>query len=343
MATVDARVTASSPANLNTERMRSTDKMMENTAHPAATNTANSARQSSSEDSAEPRPTKRILIAGCGYVGRAIAERLTLRGQGNGLERWQVLALSRTAGALPAGAQPLCANLADRSELEGVISAEIHAVVFCAAPDSRTDSAYEQVYCGGLRNLVNALRGQPLQRFFFTSSTAVYAQDDGSWVDEHSTTTPLHFSGRRMLEAEQILSNSGFPATILRCAGIYGPGRDRLIRSVLQGEDLQETPRFTNRIHRDDIAGVVCHLLAEGTVHAENAPPCLILSDDDPAPSSAVRAFLAERLGRPLAGPPHDAVSAGKRCRNTLLHTLGYNLLYPTFREGYSAMVPVTT
>ena len=126
------------------------------------------------------------------------------------------------------------------------------------------------------------------------------------------------------------------PSTVLRCAGIYGPGRTRLIDAVRQGT-ASMSGRCTNRIHRDDIAGAILHLMAASVV-----PATLLLSDDEPAPQRDVTAFIAARLGVPLpAGTTSDAPARGgdKRCNNARLHATGYALLYPTYREGYSEML----
>src|SRR5690606_34930417 len=121
--------------------------------------------------------------------------------------------------------------------------------------------------------------------------------------------------------------------------GIYGPGRTRLIDSV-RGGTARASSRFTNRIHRDDIAGAVAHLTS-----LPAPPPRLVLSDDEPATQADVVRFLAERLGVP---PPPRADGdvdgqlrrgGDKRCRNARLKATGYQLLYPTYREGYAAML----
>ena len=117
----------------------------------------------------------------------------------------------------------------------------------------------------GLRNLLAALRqqGQSPRRIIFLSSTAVYGQTRGEWVDESSATEPDHFSGRRLLEAEALLRESGVPAIVLRLGGIYGPRRTRLIDEVRQGRAAtsRNGPRYTNRIHRDDCVGALDHLI----------------------------------------------------------------------------------
>lgn len=270
-----------------------------------------------------------VLIAGCGYVGTALGERLIERGH-------RVWGLRRDPAGLPAAFHKVAADLASASDL-CALPPDIDSVVYAASAGESTDAAYQRAYVTGLRTLLGALEGaHRLRRILFTSSTAVYAQADGSWVDETSETIPTHFSGIRTLEAEKLVLGASAPATVLRCAGIYGPGRTRLIESVRQGRGPL-SGRFTNRIHRDDVAGATVHLL--------DHPPServIILCDDAPAPEREVTSFLAERLGLPppLPTAPEQPGRGGhKRCRNDRLKATGYQLQYPTYREGYSAML----
>src|SRR5690606_24982960 len=107
-----------------------------------------------------------------------------------------------------------------------------------------------------------AIRSSPVRRVLFASSTAVYGQDDGSWVDETSPTEPRRFTGRCLLEAEALLAGSGLGFSNVRFAGIYGPGRGRLLSQVLDGSAVfGSEPHITNRIHRDDCAGFLQHLI----------------------------------------------------------------------------------
>jgi nucleoside-diphosphate-sugar epimerase len=271
----------------------------------------------------------RVLIAGCGYVGTALGLRLLERGHA-------VWALRRDTAGLPAAFNKLSADLANPSDL-GVVPAGLDHVVYTASAGESSDAAYERAYVTGLSNLLKAVAGSGVRRVFFTSSTAVYAQTDGAWVDEDSETAPVHFSGRRTLQAEALLRAGETPSTVLRCAGIYGPGRTRLIDAVRQGT-ASMSDRCTNRIHRDDIAGVILHLMA-----ASEAPATLLLSDDEPAPQRDVTAFIAARLGVPLPSGSTTAEASArggdKRCNNARLHATGYPLLYPTYRDGYAAML----
>jgi nucleoside-diphosphate-sugar epimerase len=270
----------------------------------------------------------KVLIAGCGYVGVALGQELVAGGH-------RVWALRRNASTLPPGLRPLALDLASPGSLDG-LPAELDRVVYCASADESSDTAYTRAYVTGLANLLQALAGSNVERILFTSSTAVYAQSEGEWVDEASPTKPQHFSGIRLLEAERLLRAQAIPSSSLRCSGIYGPGRTRLIRSVRDGS-ARGTSRFTNRIHRDDIAGAIVHLLDRAPL-----PPVVVLSDDEPATEHEVQCYLARRLGVPepplTEGEPRSR-GGHKRCRNSLLRAIGYRLRFPSYREGYATLL----
>lgn len=275
----------------------------------------------------------RVLIAGCGYVGTALGERLCAAG-------YDVLGLRRQ----PPPHAPFPQLSADLGRPETLRNLpEVAAVVYTAAADSGSDAAYRAAYVTGLGNLLAALQdqGQQPRRLLFTSSTSVYGQQDGEWVDETSATEPRHFSGRRLLEAEALLRQTPLPASVLRLGGIYGPGRTRLIDSVRRGTATcpQGPPRFTNRIHLDDCAGALHHLLELP------APEPLYLGVDcEPADSCTVTRWIAAQLGLPepsvVAAEEAAGVRGGnKRCRNDRLQATGYRFRYPSFREGYGELI----
>ncbi|MSO22108.1 MAG: SDR family oxidoreductase [Acidobacteria bacterium] len=277
----------------------------------------------------------RVLIAGCGYAGIALGTRLANEGHA-------VWGLCRQPKLLPAAIYPLKADLCNPGTL-ATIPLALDFVFYTAAAERTDEASYQAAYVTGIRNLLDHLfeTRQPLQRLFFTSSTAVYAQTGGEWVDETSETSPQGFSGRRLLEGEQLLRRGPFAATVVRMAGIYGPARTRLIDQVRRGEAVRKkvVPRYTNRIHRDDCAGVLRHLMSL------SSPEALYLgADHEPADQVEVFRWLAKRLG---ASPPRaePGVATGgssqtnKRCCNARLLQSGYSFRYPTFREGYEAIL----
>jgi len=224
----------------------------------------------------------------------------------------------------------------------------LDVVFYTAAPNGPDEAAYRAIYVDGLRYVLEALvrQHQSPQRVLLTSSTAVYAQSGGEWVDETSPTEPQHFTGRRVLEGERVLLDGPFPATVLRLGGIYGPGRTSLIERVRQrlATCRDGPPLYTNRIHRDDCAGALHHLMT-----LSQADSLYIGVDHEPADYCDVIHWLAAQLGAP---PPRVEASSGtdtrrhrtnKRCRHDKLIGSGYVFRYPTFHEGYAALLAQIT
>jgi nucleoside-diphosphate-sugar epimerase len=273
---------------------------------------------------------EKILIAGCGDVGNALATRLLA----DGCEVWGV---RRRVEALARGVQPWRIDLTDRESFSAPPAA-FDYLFYTASADRRDEDHYRSVYVDGLHDLLSALRDAdcPLRRVFFTSSTAVYGQSKGEWVDESSATEPSGFNGRVLLEAEAIVREAPETGINVRLSGIYGPGRTRLARKVRDAE-ATATASWTNRIHVDDCAGALHHLMRLG-----NPEDLYLGSDDEPVTTAEVVAWLSTELGVPAPAPApteNQPERLNKRCRNARLREAGYQFQYPSFREGYRPIV----
>lgn len=269
--------------------------------------------------------SERVLIAGCGGVGNALGTRLLA----DGCEVWGV---RRNVSALAEGIQPWPVDLTDPSSL-GSPPAQFDYVFYTASADRRDESSYRAIYVEGLRGLLRALEatGSPLQRVLFTSSTAVYGQRSGEWVDEQSATEPVRFNGHVLLEAEAVVKASGL-GVVVRLSGIYGPGRTRLIEKVWN-EEAEATQSWTNRIHVEDCGALLRHLM-----RFDMPADLYVGSDDEPATTAEVVTWMSEQLSV-TAPPAAEATSSNKRCRNTLLRETGYQFIYPSYREGYTPII----
>jgi nucleoside-diphosphate-sugar epimerase len=268
---------------------------------------------------------ERILIAGCGDVGNALAKRALAEGN----EVWGV---RRNPSALADGVRPWSVDLTEPTSLESP-PASFDYVFYTASADRRDEESYRAIYVDGLRNLLQALEqtGSPLKRVFFTSSTAVYGQDAGEWVDEGSDTEPDRFNGRILLEAEAIMRSID-GGVVVRLSGIYGPGRTRLIEKVWR-QEASATQSWTNRIHVEDCGATLHHLM-----QLANPAGLYLASDDAPTTMAEVVMWMSERLDVPAPDPmlgPHT----NKRCRNARLRATGFRFAYPSFREGYAPIV----
>ena len=271
----------------------------------------------------KPDSKRRLLIAGFGDLGRRLVSRIA--------HDWHCHALRRSAEAGETSFTAIQADL-NRPETLMAVQGDWDAVVYTATPSARTSEAYRDSYVHGLQNLLRVVR---TQRLVFVSSTAVNGQDQGEWVDEHSSTEPERFNGRVLLEAEQITHQAG--GIVVRFSGIYGPGRTRLIDRVRNGplQCRRDPPIWTNRIHADDCAGVLAHMLEL------QAPEHVYLASDHlPATRWEVYTWLAEQLSAP---PPIEAADPsagqGKRVRNDRLLASGFEFRYRDFMQGYSSLV----
>ena len=279
-----------------------------------------------------------ILLAGCGDLGTEAGLRFHALGH-------RVVGWRRSPAKLPSAIEGVAADLS----APGLppVPADTTAVVIAVAADSPSEEAYRASYVDGLTHVLDALERDGVQpgRVLFVSSTAVYGDAGGGWVDERTPAAPGGFSGRVLLEAEQLIqarfSGTATTATSLRLGGIYGPGRTRLIDQVRNGSaDIPEDVRYTNRIHRDDAAAAIVHL----ATMAARPEATYVGVDNDPADLGTVLRFLATEMGltEPPAGDAGPARGGNKRCRNSLLLSTGFTFTYPTFREGYRAVLAGT-
>jgi nucleoside-diphosphate-sugar epimerase len=283
----------------------------------------------------------RVLIVGCGYVGVPLGAELVLLGH-------EVFGLRRTSSAenelKAAGIQPLIGDVT-RPETLAKLPREFDWVVNCVAAGGNAEN-FRQVYLQGTCNLIEWLAPNPPKKFVYTSSTSVYAQNDGSQVKESSPTEPLADTSKILVEAEKVLLAAvlerKFPALILRVAGIYGPDRGHWFKQFMQDTAHLEGDgvRCLNMIHRDDLVGCIIAALKSG-----RAGEIYNVADDEPVSQLHFFQWLAQAVDKPL--PPSepenpDAVRrrgvTNKRVSNRKLKMeLGHQFKYPTFRQGYSA------
>jgi len=275
----------------------------------------------------------RILVAGCGDIGSLTAQRWRSAGH-------QVVGLRRRIAALPEAIEGIAADLTDATSLSVLEGQLFDLVLVASSAGAFTRQAYQQVYVDGLVNLLRAVSGKP--SWLLVSSTGVYHQTDGEWVNEESATCPASFSGQALLRAEQILADKA-PAdySIVRFGGIYGPGRTRMLDDVRAGKGCPRSPvQYTNRIHRNDCAGILDYL---GTrlLASEPVSKLYLGVDKAPAPMWEVRQWIAQRLELTLDDTLGNLPSRGgnKRCSNARLLGAGYRFEFPDYRAGYGDLI----
>lgn len=276
-----------------------------------------------------------VLIAGCGDVGTRLGLRLAQAG-------WQVHGLRRNAAQLPPEIAPVTGDLQDDNCPAQWPLGELDYVVYCAAATQSDEAGYRAAYVDGLRRVLGWLEqhGQRPKRIIFVSSSGVYGQQDGEWVDEASPAIAERFSGQIMLEAEQVALSAPVPASVVRLTGIYGPGRKWLLNQVREGYRVAvEPPLYGNRIHVDDASSLLAFLL-EADQRGVALDDCYIGVDDQPVPLHEVVAWLREQLGVSQLSEQATVRRAGsKRCSNARARALGWVPQYSSYREGYTAVL----
>ncbi len=242
------------------------------------------------------------------------------------------------------------ANCANSTDMDRVMQKGFDVIVMTFTPQEMSEQGYQTAYVDTVKAVLAAIQKQSHQPrlILFVSSTSVYGQRDGSWINEQTPAEPEGYGGRCLLQAEQLLANSGYPYCCVRFSGIYGPGRRRLIDQVIEGKGSPEEPKtYSNRIHADDCAGVLAHLI--GRQKQQEIDNIYIATDCEPVPLYDVKQWIAQELLLPADHFADEddkrkrAPRSNKRCSNQRLLSSGYQFLYPTYREGYRALIEELT
>ena len=275
--------------------------------------------------------TKTLLSIGHGFSARALAPMLIRRG-------WRVIGTTRS---------PAKFGLLERQGVEPLqwpgstlpLEKATHLLT-SVAPNDAGDPV--------LNEIGDRLRqAKHLEWVGYLSTTGVYGDQGGDWVDENAPLTPSTKRGKARVAAEAAWADLGLPLHIFRLAGIYGPGRGPFekVRRGTARRIIKEGQVFS-RIHVDDIAATVF-----ASIQRPNPGAAYNVCDDDPAPPQDVIAHAAELLGLPLppAVPFEDAdmtpiarsfYSDSKRVKNERIKTeLGVDLKYPDYRTGLAALL----
>ncbi len=279
-----------------------------------------------------------VLVAGCGWLGEAVAAACLARGD-------RVIGIrrdpARARSLARLGIDPLALDLAAPGA-EGRLPLDVQVVVACQSAGAETPEAYRAAYLLANRALLKAARRMPLAAFVYTGSTGVFGQRDGSEVDETSPPSPAGAPGEVLAEAERlVLGAEGVPARLLRLSGLYGPGRTGIAERVRSGA-LALGPgdgAWMNFCHRQDAVAAILAAIDRGrdggVYHA---------TDASPARRREVVEWIAGRLGIP---PPRRPESTGGRAAadrrisgERTRAELSLRLAYPSFRDGLAPLLP---
>ncbi len=280
------------------------------------------------------------LVVGCGYLGLRVAKRWLAAGD-------TVFALTRSrAKELEAvGISPIVGDITVPESLDNLPTAD--TVLFAVGMDRSMYSDIRLVYVGGLEHVVERLSNST-GHLIYISSTGVYGDFDGAWIDETAETQPAREGGKACLEAEQLIRQSKFASqsTILRFAGIYGPGRVPT-RSLIQSKDWKKLSAagYLNLIHVDDGAKVVS-TVADQTPTGET----FVVSDGRPSLRKEYYEFIAKQFGideipweESIVKPTESRSGSSKRVSNRkLMERFEINLDYPDYQAGLKSALDMS-
>lgn len=276
------------------------------------------------------------LIFGCGYLGQRVAAAWLAQGA-------TVQAVTRSperaAQWRDEGLRPLVADVCEPATLTAL--PDVDTVLYAVGFDRASGRSQRDVTVKGLRHVLERVT---CRRFLFISSSSVYGQAAGEWVDETSPCVPTQPGGECALAAERLVRQT-FPtqANVLRLSGIYGPQRLlSRIDTLRAGTPLSaRADAWLNLIHVDDAVQAVLACEVRG-----QPGKTYLISDDRPVPRGEYYAHLAKLIDAPSPtfdeSQPAQRGSGGlnKRCRNRRLHEeLGVTLRYATYIEGLAASV----
>lgn len=288
---------------------------------------------------------QKLLLLGFGDIAKRLAKEI--------IGEYDITGLRRSTDTY-AGVNVIQADCRDKLAVIDVTRKDFDVIVITMTPDEMSDSGYQQAYVQTVQTLLCALHKNNLspRLIIFVSSSSVYGQHENEWVDESSSTHPNSYSGKRLLEAEKLLIDSSYSSSVVRFSGIYGVGRQRLIEQVRAGNGARQEPvLYSNRIHSDDCAGVLAHIIKREK-ESKKIESIYLATDCKPSPLYDVKCWLADQLGLSHQLKPTvlnssalntkkegRALRASKRCSNQRLLASGYRFLYPTFKEGYQMVL----
>lgn len=328
---------------------------------------------------------KNIVIAGFGDIGHRLINGSNTVNMGDGLLNAHYYGIKRSAPreALVEDLKVIAsrsttiiqADLAEMAEQDKAALAQLPSTIDCLiytlTPSQMDEVGYRTAYIDCYSNLMAALRDNAItvKCLIYVSSTGVYGQTQHEWVDETSVTEPKSFSGKILVEAEKLALSQSKNHHCLRFSGIYGRSdasisSNRYIRQIHAGQFYaQEPAHYSNRIHIDDVVGVLSFLVNKLllTSKDENVlenisdnnimplAPIILASDNEAASLFDIQQWLYGFVQKTNASDTvHETIpppgrTGSKRCDNSYLRSLGYVFSKPTYKQGFEDLVKQIT
>jgi nucleoside-diphosphate-sugar epimerase len=265
--------------------------------------------------------------------------------------------MRRKPSALPSDIEAIQGDLCDSENFLSILdNSNVDVIVVTLTPDSMSDQGYLDSYVNGanvLKSTIKKISYRP-QLIIWVSSTGVYGQSCGEWVDESSVASSKSYRGKRLLEAEnlvksiskELVTNNStlIKSVVVRFSGIYGPGRGRLLNQIKKGNIASKHPvSWTNRIHVVDCAGIIIHII-DLYSQKKDISNLYIGTDNQPVPAYEIQRWLANHMRVKIEEnneiPKNtDNKNVNRRCNNKLIKDSGYNFIFPDFKKGYTPLL----
>lgn len=274
---------------------------------------------------------KKLLVIGCGKLG----QKLGLLAKKTPLDLLGFKRKKITSINIRIEQQ----DIFDKSFFDKV---KIHSpdfILYSLSADEQSEKSYRRNYVEGLKQVIKSIKYiNNFQHLFFVSSTSVYGDNNDQFIDEFSETSPKNFRGTILLEAENLLNTVKFNSTILRLSGIYGSGRNYMIKLSQDAESWPKVDRWTNRINEDDAANFIIFLLNQ-CLQGEIPEKLYLLTDKEPVTLFRLLNWIRQNLNlKNKINITSDPI-LGKRLRSSIIPSLKFEYKYPTYKQGYKELI----
>ena len=274
---------------------------------------------------------KRLLIVGCGKLGQQVG--LFAKDMPLDLIGFKRKKITST------NLKILEQDIFEESFFDKVKKFSPHFIIYCLSSDSLSENSYQKNYVDGLKQVIKSTKYiKNFQHLFFISSTSVYGENSGQFIDEFSETAPENYRGIILLEAERLMESVDFNYTIIRLSGIYGTGRNYMINLSRDIARWPEFDRWTNRVNEVDAANFILFLLTQ-CLNNKVPEKLYLLTDNEPVKLYDLLNWIRQQLNLIENSKPNLRPILGKRLRSLIIPTLQFKYKFPSYKLGYKKLL----
>lgn len=274
---------------------------------------------------------KRLLIIGCGKLGQQVG--LFAKDMPLDLIGFKRKKITST------NLKIIEQDIFEESFFDKVKKFSPHFIIYCLSSDNPSEKSYQKNYVDGLKQVIASTKHiKNFQHLFFISSTSVYGENSGHFIDEFSETSPENYRGIILLEAERLMELVDFNYTVIRLSGIYGTGRNYMVNL---SQDIARWPdfdRWTNRVNEEDAANFILFLLTQ-CLNNKVPEKLYLLTDNEPVRLYDLLNWIRQQLNLNENSKPNLRPVLGKRLRSSIIPTLQFKYKFPSYKLGYKKLL----